>query len=72
LLVAREVAKVEDVESNAVSHGSETILIVDDDPDVREIMSSVLAELGYHVKEAGNGEAALDIQKDVPAGSDGP
>jgi CheY-like chemotaxis protein len=39
-------------------------LIVDDDPDVRQIMVSVLSDLGYRVKEAGNGEAALDILRD--------
>ena len=64
LPVARNTAEIEGVESDVVSHGSETVLIVDDDPDVREIMSSVLSDLGYQVKEAGNGEAALDILKD--------
>ena len=43
------------------SRGSETILIVDDDADVREIMSVVLSDLGYKVVEAGDGEAALNI-----------
>jgi signal transduction histidine kinase len=53
-------------ESTAVSdvqRGSETILIVDDDPDVREVMSVVLSDLGYKVMEAANGEAALDALK---------
>ena len=45
------------------SRGSEAILIVDDDPDVRQIMSGVLSDLGYEVREADNGEAALDILK---------
>jgi CheY-like chemotaxis protein len=43
--------------------GSETILIVDDDPDVRQIMSGVLADFGYKIRKAGNGEAALTILK---------
>lgn len=54
---------MERTEPKNVSRGSETVLIVDDDPDVREIMSSVLSELGYQVKEAGNGETALKILK---------
>ncbi len=44
-----------------VPRGSETILIVDDDADVREVMSVVLSDLGYQVMEAANGDAALDI-----------
>lgn len=44
---------------------SERILIVDDDHDVREIMTSFLSEIGYVVHEAEHGEAALAIQKAV-------
>jgi signal transduction histidine kinase len=46
-----------------VSRGSETILIVDDDPDVREVMSVALSDLGYTVMEAGDGKTALGILK---------
>jgi CheY-like chemotaxis protein len=34
-------------------------LIVDDVPDVREIVVGVLSEIGYRVHEAANGEEAL-------------
>jgi len=64
LPVAHGVAAREISETDVVSRGSETVLVVDDDPDVRQIMSGVLADLGYRVKEAVNGEAALDILKD--------
>ncbi|HEY5211220.1 MAG TPA: response regulator [Stellaceae bacterium] len=37
----------------------ETLLVVDDDSDVREIICSFLIELGYDVTEAPHGEAAL-------------
>jgi signal transduction histidine kinase len=40
---------------------SEKLLIVDDDSDVREIVSSFLSELGYDVKEVSHGEAALAV-----------
>jgi signal transduction histidine kinase len=63
LPVARDVAAQDDAEASHMSRGSETVLIVDDDPDVREIMSVVLSDLGYQVKEAGDGETALDILK---------
>jgi signal transduction histidine kinase len=61
LPMANAMAANEHVEANAVSRGSEAILIVDDDPDVREIMSAVLSDLGYQVREASNGASALDM-----------
>jgi signal transduction histidine kinase len=54
----------ETIESSHVSRGSEKILVVDDDSDVRQIMSGVLSDLGYQVTEADNGEAALGILSD--------
>jgi nitrogen-specific signal transduction histidine kinase/CheY-like chemotaxis protein len=65
LPMAKAAANREQVEPDQLSRGSETILIVDDDSDVREIMTSVLSDLGYQVKEAGNGEAALSMLKSV-------
>jgi DNA-binding response OmpR family regulator/two-component sensor histidine kinase len=66
LRIAHGVAKRASAETSDMSRGAETILIVDDDPDVREIMSSVLSDLGYQVKEAGSGEVALDILRSHP------
>jgi signal transduction histidine kinase len=60
---AHATATRESAEPPQLSRGSETILIVDDDADVREIMSVVLSELGYKVMEAGDGETALGILK---------
>ena len=59
--MAHAEAKGENIGTGDVSRGSETILIVDDDSDVRQIMSAVLSDLGYRVHEADNGEAALDM-----------
>ena len=52
---------------SSVSGGgtAERILVVDDDHDVRAIMTSFLAEIGYVVHEAEHGEAALAMQKSV-------
>lgn len=63
LPIAHAMAANESFESNAVSRGSESILIVDDDPDVRQIMSGVLSDFGYQVREASDGASALDILK---------
>ena len=41
--------------------GNETILVVEDDDEVRAFSAEVLRELGYHVIEAGDGTAALRI-----------
>jgi signal transduction histidine kinase len=41
--------------------GRATILVVDDDPEVREIAVSSLEHLGYHVLATANGPQALDL-----------
>ncbi|HEY2131796.1 MAG TPA: CHASE3 domain-containing protein [Acetobacteraceae bacterium] len=41
--------------------GHATLLVVEDDPEVREIAASILRELGYHVLEASDGEQALQL-----------
>ena len=42
---------------------SKTILVVDDNPDAREMVSCILAGEGFSVITAEDGEAALDIVK---------
>lgn len=44
--------------------GSETILLVEDEPSVRELIRETLLCLGYKVLEAGNGEEALKVSAD--------
>lgn len=38
-----------------------TVLVVDDDPSVREVTAQFLKDLGYGVIEAGSGGAAIDL-----------
>ena len=41
--------------------GTETVLVVEDEPRIRKFTRRSLAALGYRVLEAENGEAAMDI-----------
>jgi PAS domain S-box-containing protein len=45
--------------------GTETVLLAEDDPDVREIVKSLLSEAGYKVISAGSGSEALRIFSDL-------
>ena len=44
-----------------LQRGSATILVVEDEPSVREIAVEILSELGYAVLQAGDGEEALRV-----------
>lgn len=50
-----------------VRHGQAHILLVDDDNAVREVTATFLRELGYQVREAGSGGAALEIMESAAA-----
>jgi PAS domain S-box-containing protein len=47
--------------TGAAPTGSESILLVEDNPDVRKIVRRQLTDLGYKVNEAGNGPEALTL-----------
>jgi CheY-like chemotaxis protein len=48
---------------------SKRVLIVDDDPDIRQVLRDRLESLGYAVETAGNAlEAILAIDKSLPNG----
>jgi PAS domain S-box-containing protein len=47
--------------STAPPHGSENVLVVEDNPDVRRLVRRQLTELGYTVHEAGHGPEALRL-----------
>jgi hypothetical protein len=40
-----------------------TILVVDDEPEVRKLVCAMAAQLGYHVLTAGSGPRALTLHK---------
>jgi signal transduction histidine kinase/DNA-binding response OmpR family regulator len=47
-------------QDNVLPAGSETILVVEDEPMIREMVCETLREIGYFVLEAGEVEAATD------------
>ncbi|HTH99035.1 MAG TPA: response regulator [Stellaceae bacterium] len=49
-----------------VSQAGPTILVVDDDPQVRDLAVMMLEDTGFSVLEASSGEAALDSLRQHP------
>jgi PAS domain S-box-containing protein len=60
-IASNKVPKVERELERAPIGGSETILLVEDDRDVREFAGDTLRELGFNVIEASDGARALDF-----------
>jgi two-component system cell cycle sensor histidine kinase/response regulator CckA len=46
-----------------VAGGRETVLLAEDDPSVREIVAQVLAQKGYRVLRASDGQTALELAR---------
>ncbi len=47
--------------SSAANIPSNTVMVVDDDPDIREAVQDILSFEGYTVVQADNGREALDL-----------
>jgi two-component system cell cycle sensor histidine kinase/response regulator CckA len=56
------------LESPGLPHGTETILLVEDDPALREMAATLLKRLGYKVLAAGNGVEALSLSHQRESG----
>src|SRR5260370_38783893 len=51
--------------SSETKTGLETILVIDDDPSVRDLMSRFLTKLDFHVVAASNGEEGIRLARQV-------
>jgi PAS domain S-box-containing protein len=54
-------------ETDAIPRGSETVLLVEDDPHVRAVSARALRGAGYRILEAGDGEEALALAAQAPS-----
>lgn len=61
MFAARHAAPSGGRSSETPGRGTETILLVEDDTDVRIATRRLLERMGYHVLDAGTPQAALDL-----------
>lgn len=62
--VEDDIETTEEEDKKTIRGGNETILIVEDEEELREIASEMLSMLGYNVLLASNGEKGIDIFKE--------
>ncbi|MBW2465865.1 MAG: response regulator, partial [Deltaproteobacteria bacterium] len=60
-VVDESISEAEQSDKEKIPHGSETILIVEDETTVRQLISETLKNLGYNLLEAGSGDEALGL-----------
>jgi signal transduction histidine kinase len=53
-----------EAEEKADGEAQGTVLVVEDDPDVRAYSAEILRDLGYRVREAGNAKTALETLRE--------
>ncbi len=62
IVMSPQITEAEESAFNVLKR-SETILVAEDEPSIRLLISSILKPLGFHILEAGNGAEALEISE---------
>ncbi len=71
LPVTEEKVSLEEIKQRLTApKGTESVLLAEDEEEVRHLISGELGRLGYRVMEAGNGAEALQVAKDSPQSID--
>jgi CheY-like chemotaxis protein len=60
-VIAERTGSAPRIRGGSLPRGTESLLVVEDNPDVRRLVRRQLTELGYSVHEAGNGPEALTM-----------
>lgn len=60
-VVNRVATKQGTKQAQLIEHGNETVLLVEDDPDLRYLMSEILTDYGYTVISASDGKEGLRL-----------
>ena len=61
-----EIAQIEKETTEELSGNGEHILVVDDEPQLRDIASQMLQSLGYKIDSVSSGELAVEFVKENP------
>jgi len=64
-LIAGATSAKEDEEIETLGSGSSLVLVIDDDPAVRDLMQRFLAKEGFRVKGANSGEQGLELAREL-------
>ena len=62
----QEIAQIEKESTEKLSGNGEHILVVDDEPQLRDIASQMLRNLGYKIDSVSSGELAVEFVKENP------
>jgi two-component system cell cycle sensor histidine kinase/response regulator CckA len=65
-IVSGEVEERELRENSNMAGGTETILVVDDDESIRNLIMDTLQPLGYNILTASSGTEALELSRSIP------
>jgi len=61
-----EIAQIEKERTEELSGNGEHILVIDDEPQLRDIASQILRALGYKINSVSSGELAVEFVKENP------